>query len=140
WMLDEEAGDLVLAAAAGELARSDQVGLRRPATLNNLSQSVLGSGRVYQTSDVEADPRWANHGVTDRLGLRTYLGVPLVVGEQRYGILTLLFREARTFGTDDIELVETVAAQTAAALANARAYDRLATLTEISRLLVGSLE
>ncbi len=140
WMLERQTGDLVVVATAGPLTSEAEIGLRRPASLCNLNQAVLADGRIFQTPDVAADPRWHNRAVTTEHGLRTYLGVPLLVGEHRYAIMTLLFPESRVIGPADLELVEAVAAQAAAALANARAYDRLAALSEISRLVTGNLE
>ena len=99
WMLEAHTGDLVVAATAGPLSSAVQPGLRRPPGTNTLNQVVLAHGQPYQTADVEAHPNWVNHAISQRWGLRTYLGVPLMVGERRFGILTLLFHEPRVFGT-----------------------------------------
>ena len=147
WVLEDETGDLVLVATAGALAPVGEIGLRRPASLANLNRAVLASGQVYQAADVGADPRWSNRSAVEHLDLHAYLGVPLLVGERRYGILTLLFPDQRTFGAGDLELVETIAAQAALAVANARAYaesrrraEQLAALVDIDRLVSGSLD
>lgn len=147
WTLDEDTGDLVLAATAGSLTRPAELGLRRPAVLRNLNRSILESGRLYHTTDVAADPRWTRRDLSGSIGLCTYLGMPLVVGERRYGILNLLFSGRRRLASEDRELVEVVAVQAATALANARLYqgsrrrgERLATLAELSGLVTGHLD
>ncbi len=80
--------------------------------------------------------------MTERWGFRTYLGVPLMVGERRFGILTLMFHRRRVFGTEDLELVEIVAAQVALAIQHARLYAdtrsqarQLATILDVNRRL-----
>ena len=98
WMLDEGNGDLVLAVTAGTLTTASEISVRWSAELGSLNHAVLESGQMFQTPDVTADPRWRNRAATSRHGLRTYLGVPLLVGEQRFGILTLLFHQAREIG------------------------------------------
>ena len=147
WMLEDETGDLLLVAAAGALAPTGEIGLRRPASLHHLNRTVLAAGRIYQTPNVAVDPRWFNRAAVEQLGLHTYLGVPLLIGEQWYGILTLLFTERQEFGAEDLDMVGTVAGQAALALANARAFqasrrrtEQLATLVEISRLVSSSLD
>ena len=143
WMLEEETGDLVLVATAGPLTGPDEIGQRRPASLGTLNQAVLATGQIYQTSDVGADPRWFSGAASRRAGLHTYLGVPLMAGERRYGIMALLFRERRIFGSDDLELVESVAAQAALATQSARLYAdarrrarQLATILDVNKRLV----
>ncbi|MDP8924706.1 MAG: hypothetical protein M3O34_17770 [Chloroflexota bacterium] len=67
--------------------------------------------------------------------------MPLMVGEERYGLLTLLFHQPLAIGDEDLELVESVVAQ-AAALRNTRLHEaterqarRLAALLDVNRRL-----
>ena len=122
WKLAHENGELELVAAAGPLVPANQIGLRRPVGTTTLNASVLASGRIFQTPDVESDPRWFNRDTSTGLGLHTYVGVPLVVGDRCVGILTLLFHGHVTIASEDIELIETVSAQAAIALAHAEEF------------------
>jgi diguanylate cyclase (GGDEF)-like protein/PAS domain S-box-containing protein len=147
WKFASDSGELELVAAAGALVPAGQIGIRRPVGTTTLNASVLAEGRIYQTSDVERDPRWFNREISQRHGLRTYVGVPLVMGDRRFGILTLLFPGHITIHGEDLELVEVVSAQSAVALAHAEEFgrsrrraDRLAELNEISRWVVSSLD
>lgn len=148
WSRSRTNGDLVLVATAGALAAPNtHIGLRRPVGTTTLNADVLASGSIYQTTRVEDDPRWFNRRIVEEHGLHSYVGVPLLVGEQRFGILTLLFPGERVIAGEDLELVEVVAAQAAAALAHARAYEdserraqRLAELNAVSRWVVSGLD
>lgn len=135
WHVDDETNDLILIATAGALTTSAAIGQRHQADAYSLDQAVLAGGRPYQTSDVLAEPRWLNRAVSERHGLFTYLGVPLMVGQHRYGVLTQLCAGHRVIPTADVALVETLAGQASAALANARADERIAALTDIARLV-----
>src|ERR1043165_8786957 len=109
WQLDATSGDLILVAGAGELNEADDVGRRRSASLNTLNHRVLAEGRIFQSTDVSSAPG-VNQQV-QQLGLKTYFGVPLVVGDRKYGILTIRFFDDRVVDEADIELVEAIAAQ-----------------------------
>ena len=57
-------------------------------------------------------------------GYRSQLAVPLVVGNEAIGALSIIFREIRELAPDDVELLESLAAQAASAIHNARLYDQ----------------
>lgn len=139
WMLDDATNDLVLVANAGALTTKDDLGLRRSGP-DSVNRTVIASGRLYHTSDILAHPLWFNRAISERYGLHSYVGVPLAVQDRRLGVLTLLFPGHRAFDAEDLELVETVGAQASTALANARTYARMSTLTEISRMVSSSLD
>ena len=147
WLLDPDRGDLVVAATAGPLRDGLEAGFRRPPAVRTLNRVVLESGRLFQTDEVEAHPAWMNHAFTRQHGLKSYLGVPLTVRDQPYGILAILFRERLTLGQQDLELVEAIAGQAAAALSNARLYqqaqrraEEATAVAQVGRAINASLE
>src|SRR5574341_36754 len=93
-------------------------------------------------------------GQTEWLGLRpigrlprSYLGVPVKVGERVIGVMGLRdYQHENAFTRSDQRLLETIAAQAGVALANARLYERsqaqasaLSSLNRISMLSTSSL-
>jgi class 3 adenylate cyclase/putative methionine-R-sulfoxide reductase with GAF domain len=72
--------------------------------------------------DVLADPEYAWVG-SDISGLRTLLGVPVLLDDELIGVIGIGRFEAKDFADEEIELVETFADQAAIAIANARLLD-----------------
>jgi len=85
-------------------------------------------GRVVLTrstvhiSDVLADPEYTWEG-SEISGLRTLLGVPILLDEELIGVIGIARFEPRAFTDEQVELVETFADQAAIAIANARLLD-----------------
>ena len=78
----------------------------------------------HYSRDVQADPLMVNKDWARAQGYRSQLAVPLVVGNRAIGALSVIFREIREFTPDDVELLESLAAQAASAIQNARLYDQ----------------
>jgi len=85
-------------------------------------------GRVMLTRspvhipDVLADPEYTWVG-SDISGLRTLLGVPVLLDDELIGVIGIGRFEAKDFTDEEIELVKTFADQAAIAIANARLLD-----------------
>ncbi|MCD6192001.1 MAG: GAF domain-containing protein [Candidatus Aminicenantes bacterium] len=56
---------------------------------------------------------------------RSYIGLPLIAGEELVGTLVLIHEEAEAFTQDDVGLVETLAGYAAVAIHKARLYEEL---------------
>jgi class 3 adenylate cyclase/putative methionine-R-sulfoxide reductase with GAF domain len=85
--------------------------------------------------DVLADPEYSWLG-SEISGLRTLLGVPILLDEELIGVIGIARFEARPFTDEQIELVETFADQAAIAIANARLLDAVERQrTELSRFV-----
>jgi two-component system phosphate regulon sensor histidine kinase PhoR len=69
------------------------------------------------------DPRAKFADVTNRFGYRSYLCVPLKLGQDVLGTLEVVTKEVRHFRPEEQELMAAFAAQAAVALANARLFD-----------------
>jgi adenylate cyclase len=72
--------------------------------------------------DVLADPEYTWEG-SDISGLRSLLGVPVILDGELIGAIGIGRFEARAFTEEEVELVETFADQAAIAIANARLLD-----------------
>ncbi|HBH02921.1 MAG TPA: hypothetical protein DDZ42_13530, partial [Candidatus Rokubacteria bacterium] len=117
--------------AFGQGVVGTAVELRQGLVVNDYASSVL------------AQPRWIE------LGVRRAMAQPLVLGERLLGGI-VVSRDGETaapFLAEDLEMLETFAAQAAIALQNARLYrearehaDRLAALEEVNRLVSSSLQ
>jgi GAF domain-containing protein/nitrogen-specific signal transduction histidine kinase len=79
-------------------------------------------------------------------GTRSYLGVPLIWGNQVVGVLSVQSYRAEAYTPDDIRLLETIATQAAIAIENARLFENerlrrmeMAAVQQASLSLTGSL-
>ena len=87
----------------------------------------------------------ATHSGVD---VQSYLGVPIMVGKQAIGVLSVQsMKAAGYFDEDDVRLLSTIAANVGAAIRNAQLYqetqqraDEMAALTEIGREISATLD
>ena len=128
YLVDEETDSLDLVASSGTLFTTPtaQPGTssRRLALQGSLIGHVITARRHVYSRDVQTDPLMVNKDWARAQGYRSQLAVPLVVGNRAIGALSIIFREIRVFAADDIELLESLAAQAASAIQNARLYDQ----------------
>ena len=134
--------ELVLAGAFGDARRA--MPTERLKVGESLSGIVAATGQALVVADAANDPRMtpAHREAFRRGGYRAFLGVPLSLGSQVLGVLSIRTRRARGFSPDDLVLATAFAAQAAIALENARLldasttrHDRLQALLEASRQL-----
>jgi signal transduction histidine kinase/DNA-binding response OmpR family regulator len=128
YLLDETGQWLDLVATtdptlSAEMARPG--GARRRLDVHaSMIGHVATTRRPHYSADVQADPLMVNKDWARSRGYRSQLTVPLIVGQAAIGVLTVLFRELRALSPDEVELLESLAAQAASAIQNARLYDR----------------
>ena len=110
--------------------------------------------RTVQIPDVLADPDYQWHRARDLGGVRTLLGVPMLVDQRVLGVITLWRDEVDPFDEQTISLANTFAAQGAIAIQNvqlfqelqqrgrdlARSVDELQALGEVSHAVSSSLD
>ncbi|MAS32469.1 MAG: hypothetical protein CL610_00595 [Anaerolineaceae bacterium] len=73
--------------------------------------------------------------------VKSYLGVPLIAGDQVLGVLALRdTRRTRAFGVNSQGILTTIAAQLAAAIQNAQLFERLRSVNEELSVLNRNLE
>ena len=85
---------------------------RRPAW----SQDYLEDQSFLQDPAVE-------NMVVEKLGLRAGLSVPIIIREEAYGVLNVMYREMHEFSDGEIQLLQTLADSAAVAIGNARFID-----------------
>ncbi|MFN8453968.1 MAG: PAS domain S-box protein [Anaerolineae bacterium] len=109
-----------------------------------LFQEMLKSRRPIIIADVKTNPNFRRWIGTE--AIRSWAGVPLIVGDQVIGQLSIDKRQPDFYGEPDVELVFTFAQQAAIAIENARLHtetarrvQQLAVLHELDRAINTSL-
>jgi signal transduction histidine kinase len=131
---DERREKLVVGAARGfapeSLARE-----WRP-SIESLDDRVALTGEPVYIEEAPADPRVAHH-ITGPEQIRAMMRVPLVVGEQVFGVFGVSYTRAHTFSPEEKRLLVALGRRAALAIENAQLYEQAqqaATLAERQRL------
>ncbi len=117
--LDPASGSLICVAAADGRSREKWIGWTLPAGTGLAGLAVM-EGRPIYSSDLLADPRvtlpeWKLERIREE-GFRSMITVPLKVGGEAIGALTLADSAGRVFTTEAIGLLSAFADQAALAL------------------------
>lgn len=114
-----EGDDLVL---TGSWGLADVGFLPRLKMGESIVGVVASTGEAIILNDPASDPRMlpAHREAHRRLGTHAFLGVPVKVGEQVAGVLSVRTRRPREFSQEDLTLATAFASQAAIALENAR--------------------
>jgi PAS domain S-box-containing protein len=131
---------LVMRARAGEFAP-----LFPPDHSVALGQGMVGwvglHGETLLANDVDAEPRYFNP-YPDRLPTHAELSVPIRIGAEIVGVLDLQSPQPNAFDPGDVTTLETLAAQMAVAIHNARLYSQAAQhnreLTLLNRVIAAT--
>jgi signal transduction histidine kinase len=95
--------------------------------------AMLEGPAPFRTDDIHRDPRFRGWWPREHPDMRSFLGVPIVTGDEVIGAFYLTEkRTAATFGEQDQELIELLAAHAAIAITNARLYERSRELSIVS--------
>jgi K+-sensing histidine kinase KdpD len=120
---DDSTGRLILVksvARAESYERTDW----HTVTLS-LGEGITGiaaqSRRAFLVPDASVDSRMVYPAGTARIQ-ESIISVPMVTGDRLFGVLSLARQGARSLSDEDLRLMESIAAQTALALANAEQY------------------
>ena len=91
----------------------------------SLGEGITGiaaqSRRSFLVPDASVDSRMVYPAGTTRIP-ESIISVPMVTGNRLFGVLSLARQGARSLSDDDLRLMESIAAQTALALAHAEQY------------------
>jgi len=117
------------------------------ARAQGLTKVVAHFKRPVSISDLQNDRRTSRPDFFRRNGFVSYLGVPLMAGDDILGVLNFFTKEKYVFATEEVEFLRILADQTAIALHNARLYgsskiarDRQTALREINSALASTLD
>ncbi len=95
--------------------------------------AMLEGPAPFRTDDIHQDPRFRGWWPRQHPDMRSFLGVPIVAGEDVIGSFYLTEkRGAATFDDRDEELIELLAAHAAIAITNARLFERSRELSIVS--------
>jgi signal transduction histidine kinase len=123
----------VIAAAGAHADDVEPPGATSSLERNLLADIVAGGQTIYR-NDMSA-PQFVEEEWMLRIGLRSRVAAPLLVGARVIGMLSLSRREADAFGDHEIELVSLLGRLAASAVQNIRAYDsERRTVEELRRL------
>jgi PAS domain S-box-containing protein len=84
---------------------------------------VIASGRPFVCNDTEADDRVSTR-ITRPEGIRSFMHVPIVLGERTYGLVSVNSRQPRALGERDLRLVGELTRHAASALQNALQFEQ----------------
>src|SRR5438309_9349078 len=117
-----EEDDLLLAGAHGDAREA--MPTPRLKIGESLSGTVAATGEPLIVSDASRDPRMTpvHREAYRRGGYKAFLGVPLILGPQILGVLSVRTRREQGFSLEDLALAMAFAAQAAIALENSRLY------------------
>src|SRR5207247_7566553 len=97
--------------------------------------------------DMATDERNISRGWTDRWGIRSFSGFPVLAGEELLAVMALAHTEPLRFGKDKFDLIDLFLAQAAIAIQNARFFreakrrrDVAEVLARLARELTSTLE
>jgi two-component system, NtrC family, sensor kinase len=123
-------GELITMAAHHNLDHAALEALHRIWPMRPDNRTVMGrtilERNVVHVPDVESEPSLtvaAAHKAA--LGIRTYLGVPMLLDGNPIGAIALYRREVALFSERQVELVKAFAAQAAIAIENTRLLNEL---------------
>ena len=115
-----EGNDLVIVGAEGISGRYQ--GLRTPLTAESAALHVLRHAAPLLIQDTQASSHWVS--LPETAAIRSWLGVPLIAGEEVVGVLNFDSTRAGAFVQSQSELLMTFADQAAIAVTNARLYQQ----------------
>ena len=123
WLVD----DSLLRLSASYGAPQDAVEYQRlhphTAEPGSCTGRVALTKRPVHIPDVEADSDYTYEG--SQRHYRTLLGLPILVEEELVGVFGLSRRDVRPFASDEIDLMETFADQSAIAISTARLFETI---------------
>jgi len=99
-------------------------------TRESLTARVVMDRAVVHVPDVEADPRYPLRAVTRTVGVRGFLGVPMLRDGEPIGVIAVGRETPGPFTDAQVELLRTFADQGVIAVDNARLFGALEARTE----------
>ena len=131
WLLDDRSDDVVLRVRRGETRNRVESGDRMPVG-RGLAGWVVGHAEPLALADLLSDERVRERDWFEAEGIRSFLGVPIMLDMSPIGVVACLSRSRREFAAGDIALAAAVAAPAATAVRNAGLYaEALGRLEEI---------
>ena len=106
--------------------RQHQIGMhRQPVANGGTAVAVFQTGRPYHTGQADDDPLMLP-GITQGLGVRSAITVPLQVGGQRRGALEAVSARTEAFSTADLQFLEATSAWVGLVVQRAELVEQIA--------------
>ncbi len=137
-LFDQGQGELVIYATAGGRAEAIHRPPRAPG--EGLASVVAQTRKPIVVADVRLDARFRDPERARREGLCSLLAVPLMVRERVIGVLRCYTTTIQLFSDDDVNLLSTLANQTALAIENAQLSVRAAVVQEMHHRVKNNLQ
>ncbi len=100
-----------------------------------LGEGIAGraaqTGEAILVEDISADPRAAHTGLINTEGLQAFASVPLPSQEKVVGVLNIASHGSRKFSSEDVQLLNSIAAHIAVAVENAKLHQDMQRKDEI---------
>jgi PAS domain S-box-containing protein len=122
WLVEDDGKHVSLAAFAG--ARAGAGSATRLPIGQGMMGTIVATRSPLVIPDIRVDPRVHNRAHMTETGAFSFAGVPLCLGERVLGALSVAVREARTFSTEEMDLLQSLASHAAIAIDNARLRER----------------
>ncbi|GFP43112.1 two-component system, NarL family, sensor histidine kinase DegS [Candidatus Hakubella thermalkaliphila] len=122
-LIDKKTEELTVMASSG-LTKEYIEGLR-----SRVGEGITGwvakEGKPLAVSDVTKDSRYRYLGAAKRGHIRAMLCVPLIIRKGTIGVLSVYAPSPHYYTDDEVNLLSTLASQTAIAIENARLYEEI---------------
>ena len=123
------------------------LGVSFPVEGDNPNREVMRTLKPFILEDAPAAYEAFAHEPHSQMGIHSWLGVPMLIGEQPVGVIALDRREPGFYTEEHARLAQAFAQQAAVAIENARLYEKvrqraaqLRTINEIGRRLTTVLD
>ncbi|MEM7029266.1 MAG: GAF domain-containing protein [Chloroflexota bacterium] len=133
YLVSRQNGKLDMVAASGMPDINVTMNSARKVDSFPLDQTVLQTGIPMIVPDVRQDDRWRTLNGSEHI--RSYLGVPLLVGGKAIGLVTVDRWQAISFTQMEVRLATAFAQHAAMALQNARETKRFQVLSQAIQAL-----
>ncbi len=133
-MLSKDNSELVIRSVAG---LSKEYLDKGPILLddNEIDRQLLASGETVAIADMRTDPRVVYSSQARNEGIVSALCVPMKYKGGNEGILRVYTAQPHEFDWFEVSLIQSIAAQAAAAIVNARLYEEAIRSAEVRRQL-----
>ncbi len=137
-LFDEADGELLIRARPNFSAEYVRRPARRPG--EGIAGVVAQTGQPLAVLDVRIDPRYRDREQARRDGLCSLLAVPLVIRDRVIGVLRIYTETPHEFSPEELELLTTLANQTALAIDNANLVVKAAVVQEMHHRVKNNLQ
>jgi GAF domain-containing protein len=113
--------------------------MERPRSDGGLTREILSKRRIY-IEDIDKDPGLSTSTFIKKIGIKAYVGTPLVINGDALGVFYVSFKHPRRFSPDELSLIQIMANYASTAVHRTKLAEQQVAVTEIARDIVSNLE